>query len=237
MMTIFSTKKIVLTLLACCFAFIGRAQLGFNYSQYDAGASVGLNQVFGDASTQTTTASVVLNLTYNYTPYTNFVLEGQFGQLKGGNYLKDRSRRQFANNFSAFDFRGQLQLGELIDYSRSPFANFMKNGYISTGVGYIIDQITFIKRDNNYGSFTTPGQNDSNEIFIPIRLGYEIKVFNQYDQPSFKIDLAYQYNMIMGDNLDGYTWGKTNDVLSQITIGVKFAIGGSINSYRKQIQY
>ena len=237
MMTTFSQKKIVLTLFACFFAFVVKAQLGFNYSLYDAGASVGLNQVFGDASSRTTTASVVINFTYNYTPYTNFVFEGQYGQLKGGNYITDRSKRQFANNFSAYDFRGQLQLGELIDYSHNPFANFMKNGYISTGVGYIIDQITFINRNINKGKSVAPGLNDSNEIFIPIRLGYEVKIFNQYDQPSFKIDLAYQYYMIFGDNLDGYAVGKSNDILSQITVGVKFAIGGSINSYRKQIQY
>ena len=236
-MTDLLKKKIIFTLLFGFFAIISKAQLGFNYSQYDIGVSAGFNQVFGDASTQTTTASAIFNITYNQSPYTNFVLDGQFGQLKGGNYIKDRSKRQFANNFRAFDIRGQLQLGELIDYSRSPVANFLKNAYVSTGIGMISDQITFITRDNNYGSFTTPGQNDSNEIYIPIRLGYEIKVFNQYNQPSFKIDLAYQYYMIFGDNLDGYTWGKSNDILSQVTIGLKFAIGGAVTSYRKQIQY
>ena len=236
-MTEYRIKKIVLTLFLGFSAVIVKAQIGFNYSKYDVGVAAGFNQVFGDASTETTTTSAIFSFTYNQTPYTNFVLEGQFGQLKGGNYVKDRSKRQFANNFRAFDLRGQLQLGELIDYSRSPFANFIKNGYVSTGIGEISDQITFITRDNNYGRFTTPGQNDSNEIYIPIRLGYEIKVYNQYNEPSFKIDLAYQYYLIFGDNLDGYTWGKSNDILSQVTIGLKFAIGGSVTSYRKQIQY
>ena len=108
-MTDLLKKKIIFTLLFGFFAIISKAQLGFNYSQYDIGVSAGFNQVFGDASTQTTTASAIFNITYNQSPYTNFVLDGQFGQLKGGNYIKDRSKRQFANNFRAFDIRGQLQ--------------------------------------------------------------------------------------------------------------------------------
>ncbi|MDB5011520.1 MAG: hypothetical protein JWQ06_2309, partial [Mucilaginibacter sp.] len=85
--------------------------------------------------------------------------------------------------------------------------------------------------------FYTPGMNNSNEILIPARIGYEFKVFNEYNESNFKIDIGYQYNFILGDGLDGYTVGNKNDGYSQFTLGIKFAIGSAITSYRKQIFY
>jgi hypothetical protein len=72
---------------------------------------------------------------------------------------------------------------------------------------------------------------------VPIRIGYEIKLFNRYSQPSAKIDIGYNYNYVFGDNLDGFTTGAKKDVYTQFTIGVKFAIGAALTSYRKQITY
>jgi len=85
--------------------------------------------------------------------------------------------------------------------------------------------------------YYTPGLINSNEPFIPFRIGYEFKIFNEYEQANIKIDLAYQYNMVFGDNVDGFTAGNNNDVYVQYTIGVKFAIGSGNTSYKKQIPY
>ena len=231
-------KLSVLLLVGCFMTIAAKAQLGFNYSVYDVGFAGGINRVYGDAETFTSTPSVHFNFNYNVSPFVNYVFELQMGQLKGGDSLATASGRQFANSFTSIMIRGQIQGGEVLDYSDSKFNNVLKNLYLSTGVGFVVNHITSINRYSILiPGYYTPGTNNSNEILIPARVGYEFKVFNQYGQPSFKIDLGYQYNFIMGDNLDGFEVGNKHDAYSQITLGFKFAIGSEITSYRKQIHY
>jgi len=233
------TKTALLTLFICFTTLAVRAQLGYNFAKYDIGASVGFNTVHGDAQTQTSTPSVNLNFTINQTPYTNFVLEAQLGRFAGGDSLNTTTGRQFKSDFSAFIFRGQLQAGEFLDYSSNRVFNALKNLYISAGLGYIVNRITDISRDSHKNpGFFTGGQDNSQEIFIPIRIGYEFKLFNQYQQPSVKFDLGYGYNYVLGDGVDGFAaTANHHDIYTQYTIGVKFALGTSDISYRKQIQY
>jgi hypothetical protein len=233
------SKTAFLTFIVCCTTLIARAQLGFDFSQYELGVAVGINSVTGAAQTQTTTPTLHLNLTFNATPYLNTVFEVQMGQLAGGDSLTTSTGRQFTADLTAFTLREQVQVGELIDYSKSPFYNALKNLYVAAGVGYAVSHITGI---NRY-SIKTPGEYtggvlNSQEPFIPFRIGYEFKVYNKYDQPAFKVDLGYEYNLVLSNNLDGFSAASNRyDVYSQIVIGVKFAIGGSITSYRKQIPY
>jgi hypothetical protein len=229
-------KTIILTTLICFLSFVSKAQIGYNYNQFDFGIAGGIDQVYGDAESITTTPTLHVSLTFNQTPFVNYLLEVQGGKLQGGNEYKDSSGRQFSNSFTAFLFRAQVQAGELIDYSQSPFANAMKNFYLSSGVGYIVSSVTANRYSYKIPGYYTPGQNSSNQIFIPARIGYEFKLFNQYNVPSFKVDIAYQYNFVMGDELDGYDVGKSRDKFSQFTVGIKFAFG-AITSYRKQIYY
>jgi hypothetical protein len=233
-------KKITLfTFLICFSVFIVKAQKGFNYSQYDLGTSVGFNQVFGDAQTQPYTQSIHFALTYNYTPYTNFVFEVQLGKFQGGDSVANASGRQFTNDFSAYIFRGQLQAGEFIDYSRGPLFNSLKGLYVSAGIGYMVSHITNINRNSiQYPGFFTDGLNDSMEPFIPLRIGYELKLFNKYEQPNIKFDFAYEYNLILGDDLDGFAAVPGHhDIYTQFTFGVRFALGAGVTSYRKEIHY
>jgi hypothetical protein len=233
----FFTKIILLTLIISCFTIIVRAQVGYNYAQYDFGFGGQLNQLFGDTKTIKTTPSGDINFTYNQTPFTNFVFDVQAGSLAGGDSVKDKFGRQFSGTFTSFIFRGQLQAGELMDYSKSPFANAMKNFYLSAGIGYLVDHITSINRYSlQIPGFYTPGLQNSNIVFIPIRIGYEFKIYNQYNQPSVRIDLGYEFNYTFSDELDGFVAGKNTDIYSQICIGVKFALG-SVTSYRKPIHY
>jgi len=231
------SKTIILTLLITFTALIAKAQVGFDFSHYEIGFAAGFNAVYGDALPQTTTQSVHLNLTYNTTPYVNFVFEAQMGRLRGGDSLTTDNGRQFNNDFTAFVFRGQLQFGEFLDYSHNSFNNALKNFYVSGGMGFVVNRITQISRYSiKPPGIFTPGVNNSKEPFIPFRIGYEFKVYNKYEQPSFKVDLAYAYNFVLSDNLDGFTSGSHFDAYTQIVIGVKFAFGGDIVSYRKPIR-
>lgn len=231
-------KKLLLIALICLGTITAKAQLGYEYGEYDLGFAGGLNTVLGDAETKVSTKSAHINFTYNPSPFINYVLEAQTGDLKGGDAYTTASGRQFTNNFVAVFLRGQVQAGEFMDYSTSRIKNALKNLYVSTGVGYMVNKMTYINRESiiSPGAFYTDGLNNSNSIIIPARIGYEFKIFNSYNQPLVKIDLGYQMNFSMDDNLDGFTAGLQKDKFSQITLGVKFSIG-SINSYKKQIRY
>ena len=231
-------KTTLLTLLFCYFAFMAKAQVGYNYAQYEIGTSVGFNKVYGDAETLITMPSINFNFTYNATPFTNFVFEAQLGKLRGGDSVLTKSGRYFNNDFSAFIFRGQLQFGEFLDYSNSKLNNALKNLYVSAGIGFVRNHITQVSRySQQLPGFYTGGEDRSREPFIPLRIGYEFKLYNTYSQPSVKIDVGYGYNYMLGDGLDGFSAGGKKDILSQYTLGVKFAIGAAAISYRKQITY
>lgn len=233
-----SILKTSIIILLCTVSFLAKAQIGFDYAQYEVGFAAGINQASSaDVQTLKTTPSINLNFTYNQSPYINYIFNVEVGRLKGGS-PNTTTQRQFENHFSAYTFRVQVQAGELIDYSQSAVANAFKNLYLSSGLGYINNNVVFrtddvllLAKDQ-----ILPFEPKTNEIFIPVRLGYEFKIFNSYNQPAVKIDLGYQYNFIMGDNIDGYVAGAHNDAYSQVTLGFKFAIGG-VTSYRKQIHY
>lgn len=218
-------------------ALFTKAQLGYNYAQYDFGVSGSSNTAYTDAETQKNTAALHLHFTYNQTPYVNYMVELQLGRLAGGDSIKTLSGRQFVNNYTALVFRGQLQAGELYDYSDSQIANAFKNFYISSGVGIIYNNMASINRNSLYiPDYTSTGLDKSSEIFIPAKFGYEFKIFNVYDEPTFKIDIGYQYNFVLGDQIDGMKTGQFRDTFSQFVVGVKFAIGG-VTSYSKRIPF
>ena len=218
-------KKVFITLVICFTAIISKAQLGNNYSLYDIGAAGTINSVSGDAQSKTNTVAGTFTFSYNQTPYVNYIFEAQGGKLEGGSATGDYYGRQFSNSFVAFDVRGQVQAGEIIDYTNSAFANGIKNFYLSTGVGYIVNHLKTNRYSIQKPGFYTPGLDNSYAVFIPIRIGYEFKLFNSVGEPSVKIDLGYQVNLAMSDELDGFNVGHNNDAFSQISIGVKFAIG------------
>ncbi len=230
-------KKLTLTIAACIFALLAKAQLGFNYAQYDFGVGGTSNKAYTDAETMKNTAAVNFHFTYNQTPFVNYMIELQLGRLAGGDSLHTLSGRQFQNNYTSLTFRGQLQAGELYDYSTSQLANAFKNLYVSSGIGIIYNHMAVINRESLYiPDYVSTGMDDSQEIFIPAKIGYEFKIFNSFNEPTFKVDVGYQYNFVLGDQLDGIKAGRYRDAFGQFVIGFKFAVGG-VTSYRKRIYY
>jgi hypothetical protein len=232
-------KAAAATLLISFFCLTAKAQLGFEYAQYDVGLGGAASRVVAsDAETINFAPTAHVNFTYNVSPFINYVVEVQGGILKGGN-TTDPSKRVFENKFTAVMLRGQIQAGEFINYSDSRVMNGLKNFYLSTGIGFVINKLDIDTnlRVPDASGFYSPGRNHSNQLLVPVRIGYEFKVFNKYNQPSVKIDLGYQLNYVLGDDLDGFETGRSkNDAYDQFSIGVKFAIGG-VTSYRKSIRY
>ena len=236
-MTKFILRITLLTLLTCFTALASKAQIGYDYSQYDLGTSVAFNSFYGDVQTSVSTKSINFNFDYNQTPFVNYIFEFQAGKLAGGNENTDLLGRQFVADYTYYAFRIQVQGGEVIDYSQSQLMNALKNLYVGAGLGMIYSDITSINRYSIVApGYYTPGVNSSNELFLPARIGYELKLFNQNQRPDFKIDVGYQYNFVFGDELDGFKAGLHNDAYGQFTIGLKISVGG-VTSYRKQISY
>ncbi|MBS1526557.1 MAG: hypothetical protein JST19_12955 [Bacteroidetes bacterium] len=230
-------KISLLTLVAGFTAITAHAQIGYDYTQYNLGASIGFNSFYGDTQTSTSTNAFNIQLDYNQTPFVNYIAEFQAGKLAGGDSTHDVYGRQFSTDYTYFAFRVQVQAGEIMDYSQSQLLNALKNFYIGGGIGVIYGTV---KQINRYSiampGYYTPGPMSSNQLFFPARVGYEFKIFNKYDRPDFKIDVGYQCNFIFGDNIDGFKAGAHNDIFSQFTIGLKYAIGG-VTSYRKPIRF
>ena len=230
------TRTFLFIFNLCLLSVVSKAQLGYNFQPYALGFGFGDNQVHGDANKTTSTATVHFNFTYSTSPFVNFIFEAQIGRLEGGDSTKTTGR-QFTNDLTAFTFRGQLQMGEIIDYQSSAFLNAVKNFYVSAGVGYENTHITHINRESPDGLLYTPGPLNADEPLLLFRIGYEFKIFNAYQQPSVMIDIGYESNFILSDSLDGFVTGPNNDAYTQFTLGVKFALGRSSISYRKKIPY
>ncbi len=226
-------KSFIVTFVISLFALTSKAQLGYMYSQLDLGVAGTVNTVYGDAKVQQNKFSGDVSLSYNQTPFVNYVFDFQVGNLSGGNLKKNIYSNQFSNNYTAYTGRAQLQLGEITDYSQSAVANAFKNLYLSSGIGFIANNASAVASQGN--SYVST-QSNSIEAFIPVRIGYEFKLFNAYDEPTIKFDLAYQTNYVLGDEIDALKLGKSNDIFTQFSLGVKFAIG-TPTSYRKQISY
>lgn len=207
-----------------------KAQIGYNYDQYDFGFSAAYNKGYTDFNVSDGRYAGMAHFTYNATPYVNYMAEVQIGSVTG-RYLNafPGADYRFDNTYSIVSFRAQLQMGELIDYSHNRVSNFFKNIYLSGGIGVVYTNLDI------YADGEESNDNKGSSAFIPLKAGYEFKIFNSYNEPRVKLDIGYQLNYILSDNFDGFSALKT-DVFTQIVLGVKVGIGGT-TSYRKSITY
>lgn len=228
-------RKLLITLLITAFSSIGRAQPVYNYSKFDFGIAGAINKPFTDEQSTDYKPSGLVNITYNQTPFINYVAELQGGQLTGQSNYSITNKRDFNTKFATASLRGQLQVGQVVNYYNNRFLNAIKNLYLSGGVGAIYTRSTvnsIIFQDNEYSNAVSKPSDYA--IYIPARVGYEFKIFNYDKEPFIKIDVGYQFNYLFGDSLDGYKSGNSNDSFSQFTLGIKFAVPG-VASYKRPI--
>ncbi len=238
-------KKISLFFAFITISLSVSAQIGYNYDQYSLGLGISSVKIHGDLNKAFNQTAYNVNLNYHFTPFVTFGVEGQFGKLASGNAdtAKVYYGEQSSNKYTAVIFHADVQLGEFINYSDdfssipilTKILNGAKNIYVGTGAGVIFNKMDYINRvDFNDPNIILPGLDKSSELLVPVRIGYEYKIYNAYDEPKIRIDLGYQANFSFGDNMDGFKSGSSNDWYSQITFGIKIGIGG-VTSYRKPI--
>ncbi|MES2376794.1 MAG: hypothetical protein V4553_09460 [Bacteroidota bacterium] len=222
------------------------AQDSYNFSQLGIGFFGSYNFPYADLKQANQGKTFNITGYYNLTPYVPLGLEVQFGNISGGSIVTDASRRQYENHYMAVIVHCDFSLGEVIDYDGNFFLKFAKDLYIGTGFGMINNKMAFIQRtnllDQGYpvGTYTFPGQDASANLIVPIRFGYEFKIYNAYDEPFIGLNIGYIHNMTWGEGLDGYTdpgsgfKNNAQDQYRQIVVGIKINFGTAV-PYTKQI--
>jgi hypothetical protein len=246
-------KKLILLFTFAFSAIIVKAQVGYNYKEFAVGLDISYERGYTNVNRQDNNIGENLNFTYNYSPYIPITAELQFGKLSGGGLTPDKDPygRQYTNQYEGLIVHGDFQMGEIIDYSESDVLNILKNFYIGSGVGIIFNNNTVQRTNIYYGenglpylgssSYVFPGNNTSINITVPLRFGYEFKIYNDYEEPYMAIDIGYVHSLVFGEGLDGYDdpeskfKNNASNQYRQITVGVKFSFG-NVTSYNKLIR-
>jgi hypothetical protein len=235
-------KKYFLLFVLILTSVIVKAQGDYNFSPYGVGFGVSTIRGYTNVAKQNNTLAANINFTYNYSPYLPITLELQDGRLWGGSRVTDPSGREYENNYIALYVHADLQMGQIIDYDYSAFNEAIKNVYIGGGLGFVDDNVQnqrFDVRNPSYGNF--PGTDKSINLAIPIRLGYEVKIYNEYDEPCVRIDFEYQHNIVFGEGLDGYDDPPSQfknqhpDQYREISVVFKYNFG-TIRAFTKRIR-
>jgi len=233
-------KRFTLLVLFIVANATARAQNGFDYHQFSIGTGFGATVAYGNTDTKVIKSAMNFNINYNATPFLTYTLETQIGQLAGGSPY-DYYQRQFTNTYFAMTAHADLQLGEVIDYEHDEISNGLKNIYVGTGIGFMANAITYIQTTiplglAGNGSSIYPFLPASVNVIVPLRTGYEFKLFNGYDQPRYRLDLGYSFNTAFGRGLDGYTTLSVIKFYSYFSATIKIGLG-STTIYRKPIPY
>lgn len=242
-------KKYILFFVSILAAIAAKGQSGYNYQEWGVGVDASYIRGYTNVQLQFNHPAYNFNFIYNYNPYLPVAAEIQIGQLSGGGLApkQDKNGREYVNNYKAFVLHADVQLGSAIDYEGSWILQILKNFYLGTGVGLISNSNT-VQRYSIYappypqpGYYKFPGNDNSIDLMLPLRAGYEFKIFDSYNEPSMAIDVGYIHNLAFNEGLDGYndpsSKFKNNavDQYRQIVIGFKYFFGRVV-SYNKLIR-
>ena len=91
--------------------------------------------------------------------------------------------------------------------------------YITAGAGLLNYSPVLKLADGSYENLNA-GTNKTHAYFVPVGLGLKFDL-----APGVNLDLGYTVNFVYNDDLDGYTYGQTNDRFSYAHAGLEFALG------------
>lgn len=233
-------KKYILLLLVVCASITAKAQTNYNFARFAIGVDGSLNRAYTNVAIEDDNRSYDFNVNYFFTPFIQASAEYQFGNLSGGSITKDRYKRAFKNAYKAIVFHSDMQLGEIIDYENDFFLSIAKNLYAGTGIGMVSNNVDAQRYSIDDPTYKFPGSDKSTNLMVPLRIGYELKIFNTYGEPFLGLHVGYTHNVVFGGGLDGYNDPSShfkNNALNQyrqIEVGIK-VIFGSISSYDRQM--
>ena len=237
-------KKFILLFSSIFYILIVNGQGIYNYREWGVGTDVSYIKGYTNITRQYNHAAVDASFFYNYSPYLPIAVELQSGQLSGGGQSLnlDPFGRAYTNNYFALILHADVHLGSMIDYEDDFFLNIVKNFYFGSGAGLVYNNNTVIRHPYYSPLYTFPGSDNSINLDIPFRFGYEFKLYDNYHmEPSMAFDIGYIHSIVFGSGLDGYNDPRdifrhqSQDQYRQITIGFKYFFG-NIVSYNKPIK-
>jgi hypothetical protein len=236
-------KKIIFILFLTISTITASAQGSYNFREWGIGIEGGGVKPFVDLKNTDFGYSGAASLIYNYSPYVPVALEFQMGRLSGGgnSVEEDQHTRKFVNNYKAVFLHFDVQLGEFLDYSNSTVNNLLKGFYVGSGGGFVFNNNKVNRYSLTNIGYMFPGKDKSTNGAIPLRFGYEFKIYDGYDEPSLRIDIGYRHYLVFGEGLDGYADPsakfKNNavDQFAQLTLGIKYSFGNTVY-YSKSIR-
>lgn len=223
-------RKFLLTILFASAATLTFAQANF----YKLGVAAGLggNYTFADVKERTLSYGGYIALDYYFTPFITAGLEVQKGVLKGGNEITNAHLRQFENSYLSYTLNAKAALGQFIDYDYSDFLNYTKGFYVGTGIGIINNNMTKIVRIKPDGSnYQFPGKDKSSNIVIPINVGIDFHLFDNWGDVRYILNANLQNNITIGEGLDGYNdpqvifKNNSPDIYTFFSVGFKYNFG------------
>ncbi len=181
------------------------------YYDYGFGVGASYDKAFADTKRHDAHPGFNFNFTYNFTPFLPLAAEFQFGTLSGGGRTvdKDAYGRYFKNAYKAMVIRADALFGSFINYSDSDVLTALKDLYVGCGAGVIGNNLVDVQRTNLIAAngplnYTFPGKDNGLNPLVALRVGYDLKINNNFDEPRYHINIGYQYNVTFGEGLDGY---------------------------------
>ena len=234
-------RKLLLFTILCFGGAAVHAQDAYNFAKYGIGLFGGTNYPYADLKKANQGKSFDIVGYYNLTPYVPLGFEVQSGELSGGDVHTDAAMRQYDNQYKAIILHADCALGEIIDYENNFLAGIIKDLYGGTGLGVIVNHMKYIQRLQGDGN-RFPGKDNSLSLMMPIRFGYEFKIYNSFGEPFIGLNIQYVHNITFNEQLDGYADSsdrfKNNspDQYRQIQVGIKVNFGPT-TAYTKKINY
>lgn len=196
-----------------------------NYYKFSVGAGAGATMAFADLQKKHITFAGYGTVDYYFTPYVTLGLEGQKGELAGGDVFLDENNRQFINSYLTGTVNLKVSLGEFISSSqrRIPFFDFLGCLYGGVGLGIIKNKIANVRYNETY---FFPGEDKSTEEIVPVNIGINVPLANRWGFTRFDINVNWQTTFSFGEGMDGYTPAAGhNDIYSYLSAGVKLHFG------------
>jgi hypothetical protein len=230
-------KRFVLVILLLISLATAKAQSGDTYSAFSIGVGVGTTAVYDYVLAPQNKYAYSGTLNYNITPFFTLTGEAQVGKFEGGD-LTAFNMKYFRSTYASLLLHADLQLGELIDYSRSDLLYALKDLYFGSGFGFLKNQIDSVQKvfPNSGGTSFYNTTSGNTNLVIPLIIGYDFKIYNAYDQPQIRLNVSYASNAVFGQGIDGYVTAAPIKFYGYLSVGVKFGFGYA-KLYNRPLRY
>lgn len=209
-------KISIISIIATIFFFDAHAQS--NFYRIAGGAGYGLTTSQTDLPKSQTGQVFYLSADYSFTPKISVGIQYQNGNIKGTGRENNLDSRVFTNSFASAVLNAKYYLTGWF--------------YMGTGVGLIHNTMVRIQRDAVSDSLSYFGNDVSNDLVIPLNAGFNHYFTDYAGMDRLGLHLNLQYNITLGEGLDGYDSAFTTfrngrpDTYTYFSVGLSYRFGG-----------